>query len=68
MELLWKNRTKKVVISMRFERMTLCLGGRCSIQLSYETTLIFQRNHTSKLLQMPLNFPTPTLQHFINFS
>ena len=28
------------VIRMRLERMTVCLEGRCSIQLSYRTYLI----------------------------
>ena len=28
-----------VVIRMRLERMTVCLEGRCSIQLSYRTYL-----------------------------
>ena len=28
------------VIRMRLERMTVCLEGRCSIQLSYRTDLI----------------------------
>lgn len=27
----------KFVIRMRLERMTVCLEGRCSIQLSYRT-------------------------------
>ncbi len=29
------------VIRMRLERMTVCLEGRCSIQLSYRTILGF---------------------------
>ena len=28
------------VIRMRLERMTVCLEGRCSIQLSYRTNLL----------------------------
>ena len=29
-----------LVIRMRLERMTVCLEGRCSIQLSYRTDLV----------------------------
>ena len=29
-----------LVIRMRLERMTVCLEGRCSIQLSYRTYLV----------------------------
>jgi len=29
-----------IVVSMRFERMTVALEVRCSIQLSYETNLV----------------------------
>ncbi len=32
---------RSFVIRMRLERMTVCLEGRCSIQLSYRTHLYF---------------------------
>lgn len=34
-----EGRFDPLVIRMRLERMTVCLEGRCSIQLSYRTIL-----------------------------
>lgn len=33
------NLWREMVMSARFERATVCLEGRCSIQLSYDTTV-----------------------------
>ena len=39
-EALWYLGCDPEVIRMRLERMTVCLEGRCSIQLSYRTYLV----------------------------
>ena len=38
------------VIRMRLERMTVCLEGRCSIQLSYRTNLLRLQSYTEFLI------------------
>lgn len=39
---------------MRLERMTVCLEGRCSIQLSYRTDLILLKAGWEMVIYMPL--------------
>lgn len=51
---LWTKEEIKMVIPVRFERTTLSLEGRCSIQLSYGTTLTFRTFQNYQTLTLKL--------------
>ena len=53
-----------LVIRMRLERMTVCLEGRCSIQLSYRTDLAWCKD--TQFLNKP-QFLNPVLKFHIKY-